>query len=107
MYGPMIATVAYGPKPAGAAALLEPTRRHVPLLREEGLATERAAIACAAADGILVEVFEWSAGDIKRAHQNARVADMWAEYAAVCDYVPLKAVDETGELFAGFIPIAL
>ena len=77
--------VAYKPKPGKEAELLELTRGHVPRLRAEGLATESPVTICRAADGTIIEVFEWEAGGIERAHHNAAVGAMWAEYSAVCD----------------------
>jgi hypothetical protein len=57
-----IVIVAYKPKPGKEADLLQLTREHVPLLRAEGLATDRPVIACQAKDGTIVEVFEWATG---------------------------------------------
>jgi hypothetical protein len=102
-----IAIVAYKPKPGKEAELLQLTREHVPLLREEKLATDRTAIAGSAADGAVVEVFEWDAGAIERAHTNPRVMALWERYAAASDYIPLKSSPEAEQLFAGFKPISL
>lgn len=102
-----IVIVAYKPKPGKEADLLQLTREHVPLLREERLATNRAAIAGLAADGTVVEVFEWEAGGPEQAHTNPRVLALWERYAAACDYVPLKALPEAEQLFASFIPVQI
>jgi hypothetical protein len=102
-----IVIVAYRPKPGKETELLQLTREHVPLLREEGLATDRTAIAGLAADGTVVEAFEWEAGAIERAHTNPRVTALWERYAAACDYIPLKSLPEAEQMFAGFRPIAL
>jgi hypothetical protein len=107
MHERRIAIVAYRPKPGHAAELLELTRAHVPMLRAEGLATDRVAIACEAADGSIVEVFEWEAGAIERAHANPKVMEMWGRYAEVCDYAPLASIEESSNIFAGFTPITL
>ena len=98
--------VAYKPKPGCEAALLRLTREHVPLLRREGLATDHPVTICKAADGTLLEIFEWEAGAIERAHTNPVVNGLWHEYAAVCTYVPLSKLPETAEMFATFTPIA-
>jgi len=105
--GPHIVIVAYKPKPGKEVELLELTREHVPLLREEGLATDRAVIACQAADGTIVEVFEWAAGGVEKAHANARVGELWRRYFAACDVVPLGALNEAGGMFASFVPVEL
>ena len=102
-----IVIVAYKPKPGREAELLQLTREHLPLLRAEGLATDRTAIACRAADGTVIEVFEWEAGGTERAHTNPAVLALWERYAAVSEYLPLKELPETRMLFASFVPIAL
>lgn len=102
-----IVIVAYKPKPGKEEELLQLTREHVPLLREEELATDRSAIACQAADGTVVEVFEWEPDGPERAHTNPRVQEMWQRYAAACDYVPLQSLPETAQIFAGFKPVEL
>ncbi len=79
----------------------------MPSLRRLGLATDRPALAMCAADGTIIEVFEWCDGAIATAHTNPAVQAMWGEYAAACDYVTLNSLAEAGELFAQFVPIAL
>jgi hypothetical protein len=68
-----IVIAAYKPKPGKEADLLQLTREHVPLLRAEGLVTDRPVTACQAKDGTIVEVFEWVAGGMERAHTNPAV----------------------------------
>jgi quinol monooxygenase YgiN len=100
--------VAYRPKPGKAARLLELTKEHAAILRGQGLATERPAYAMRAADGTIIEVFEWrSQAAIDAAHTNPVVLKMWERYAEACDYVPLVQVKECGDLFAGFAPVDL
>jgi quinol monooxygenase YgiN len=100
--------VAYRPKPGKDAQLLALMRTHVPILREQGLASDRPAYAMRAKDGTIIEVFEWkSQAAIDSAHTNAAVGKMWQSYGEVCDYVPLKDVKEASDMFAGFEPIEL
>lgn len=99
--------VAYRPKAGREDELLALTREHVPLLRRLGLATERPALAMRSKEGIVLEVFEWREGAIDAAHANPDVLAIWQRFAAVCDYVPLGALPEAGELFARFEPINL
>jgi hypothetical protein len=78
----------------------------VPTLRAEGLVTSRLAIVAEAADGTIVEVFEWISGEtIERAHSNAAVQRLWERYAEVCDFVPIATVPEASRLFAEFTPL--
>jgi len=105
--GPTIVIVAYKPKPGKDADLLQLTREHVPLLRTEGLASDRPVTVCQAKDGTIVEVFEWVAGGIERAHTNPVVMKLWERYAAACDYVPLATLAESSTQFASFTPLDL
>ena len=80
--------------------------RHVDLMRAEGYATDREPVIVVAADGTVVEVFEWvSAAAIEAAHTNPRVTAMWAEYEAVCDFIPAAQIAEMNELFSEFAPL--
>ncbi|WP_345212205.1 hypothetical protein [Mucilaginibacter gynuensis] len=98
--------VAYKPKPGKADELKELMKTHLPRLREQSLVTDRESVIMEAADGTIVEVFEWLSEEvIQQAHLNPAVQQMWAEYAAVCDYVPLNSLKEAGDLFAGFSPL--
>jgi hypothetical protein len=100
--------VAYRPRPGKELLLLELTKQHVPILREQGLASERPAYAMRAADSTIIEVFEWVSKDaIQSAHTNPVVLKMWARYAEACEYVPLTSVKECADMFAGFEPIEL
>jgi len=102
-----IVIVAYRPKSGKDADLLQLTREHVPLLRAEGLATDRPVIACLAQDGTVVEVFEWVAGGSERAHSNPAVLALWKRYAEACDFIPLASLTEASSMFASFSPIEL
>ena len=105
--GRHIVIVAYKPKTGKDHELLQLTREHLPLLREEGLATAREAIVCRAADGTIIEVFEWEAGGAAAAHANERVKALWARYWAACDIVKLNSLAEATQMFAGFAPVEL
>ena len=101
-----IVIVGYKPKPGKAEALKTLMKTHVQRLRQEGLATNRESILMEAADGTIVEVFEWvSAEAIQSAHTTPAVLQMWGEYAEVCDYVPVGSLAEAGNLFSDFTPV--
>ena len=103
-----IAVVAYRPRPGKEAQLLELTKEHVPILRGQGLATDRPACAMRAADGTIIEVFEWKSNDaITAAHTNPVVAQLWARYWDACECIPLTNLKECSDMFAGFEPIEL
>jgi quinol monooxygenase YgiN len=95
--------VAYKPKPGKAANLKELIKTHLPLLKQEGLVRDRESYIMEAADGTIVEVFEWLSEEaMQQAHKNPAVLKMWGEYAEVCDYVQLNSLAEAGNLFASF-----
>lgn len=100
---PRTVIVAYRPKAGKEDVLLSEVRDHHPLLRSEGLATDRHPFVMQAADGTIVEVFEWaSPAAIQQAHHNPRVGAMWGRFAACCDIVPLGQLSEVANLFAEF-----
>ena len=104
----ILVIVAYRPKPGKEQGLLELTRAHVPILRSQGLATDRPPTAMRAADGTVIEVFEWKSSEaIASAHTNPVVQGMWAKYGEVCDYVKLADLKECSDPFAGFEPLEL
>ena len=71
----------YRPNPGGEAALQAEVVAHVPLLRRLGLATDFASHVLRAADGTLVEHFEWVSHEaIGAAHQLPDVLAMWQRF---------------------------
>ncbi len=101
-----IVIACYKPKPGRRDALRALMASHLPTLRAEGLVTDRQPILMEAADGTLIEVFEWRSKDaIEAAHTNPRVLAMWERYAQVCDYVPVSAVSEASTVFSEFTPV--
>ena len=95
--------VGYKPKPGKEAALKELMKTHMPRLLAQGLVRDKASYVMEAADGTIIEVFEWLSDEaIQKAHSNPEVQKMWGEYAAVCDYVPVGSLAEAGNLFSSF-----
>jgi hypothetical protein len=98
----------YRPKPGCADSLHALVRRHVATLRTLELVTDRAPIAMQAADGTIVEVFEWASAEaLAMAHGHPTVLRMWEAFGAVCDFVPLAQVPEAAAPFAEFAPLEL
>jgi hypothetical protein len=101
-----VVIVAYKPKPGKETALKELMKTHLPRLLKEGLVRNKESYIIEAADGTIIEVFEWLSDDaIKSAHTNPEVQKMWGEYAEVCDYVPVGSLTEARNLFSGFEPL--
>ncbi len=100
--------VAYAPKPGMTDALLAAVRNHLQVLRAENLVTDRPAYVMRAADGTVVEIFEWQSNEaIEKAHSTPVVQALWAEFDAACDYRPLSGLAECQQLFADFEPISI
>ena len=93
----------FRPKPGKATDLMACMRDHLPVLRAQALATSRPSVVLRAADGTLLEIFEWvSQAAIDSAHTNPAVLALWDRYAACCDYVTLGDLAEAGVMFPGF-----
>jgi quinol monooxygenase YgiN len=100
--------VAYTPKPGKEPQLLAAVKKHLEVLLAEELATEKSASVMRAADGTIVEVFEWrSAEAIQKAHCNLAVHALWAEFSEACDYTPLAKLAEAQQMFAEFDAVQL
>lgn len=98
--------VGYKPKPGKETALRELMKTHLPILMQEGLVRNKESYIMEAADGTIIEVFEWLSEEaIQNAHSNPAVLAMWGKYAEVCDYVPVGNVAEIDVLFSGFKPL--
>ncbi len=101
-----ISVACYKPRPGCEQALLDLVRDHLPPLREEGLVTGRAPIVMRAADGTIVEVFEWVSREaIAGAHANPVVRDLWKKFEAVCSYETPSNLTEFQNVFAHFEPV--
>ena len=100
--------VAYKPKTGMEPRLNAVVAKHLQVLASERLVTERSGYVMRGKNGTLVEVFEWlSAVAISAAHSNANVTALWAEFAAVRDYVPLASLAESQQMFAEFESVVL
>jgi len=100
--------VAYTPKPDREQQLLAAVRKHLQVLQSEQLVSDKPAHVMRAADGTIVEVFEWrSAEAIHQAHSRPAVQALWGEFGAACDYTPLSNLAETHQMFAEFDAVDL
>src|SRR5271168_596729 len=96
-----ISVACYKPKPGCEAALADLVRNHLPPLRGQGLVTDRASIVMRAADGTIIEVFEWVSPEaIAGAHSNPVVLELWKRFEAVCQYEIPANIDEFKAMFA-------
>lgn len=96
----------YRPREGKEQQLLELMREHLPILRSQGLVTDRPSHLMRAKDGTIVEVFEWKSADaIALAHTNPVVQAMWARYNECCFYECIGNLEESKQMFSGFEPI--
>jgi quinol monooxygenase YgiN len=103
----VVVIVAYRPKPGKENELVDLVRSRVPMLRKEGLVTDRVPTIMRSRDGTIIEVSEWKSREaIDAAHKNPNVLGMWNKFFAICDCIPLKILTEAEEMFAGFEPVA-
>jgi hypothetical protein len=101
-----ISVACYRPKPECEEALLDLVQDHLPPLRGEGLVTDRASIVMRAADGTIIEIFEWVSQEaIADAHSNPVVLALWKRFEAVCQYETPCNVAEFQKMFAHFEPV--
>lgn len=98
----------YKPKDGKDAQLASAVKTHMKVLREQGLVTDREAYVMRAADGTLIEVFEWRSADaVRQAHENPAVQALWEQFGDACEYVPLASVAEAQQMFAEFESVEL
>jgi hypothetical protein len=101
-----IVLVVYRPHEGKEKALENLVSRHLTVLLDQSLVTDRKPMVMKTADGCVVEVFEWlSAQAIEKAHHNPAVQALWAEFAEVCAYEKPVNVAEFHNLFSEFTPI--
>jgi hypothetical protein len=100
-----IVIAVYRPRPGQEAALRQVVKDHVPTLQRLGLATPRLPIVMTAANGTILEVFEWvSSSAIETAHSHPVVQALWQRFELAATYEPLAKLAEAGRVFAGFTP---
>ncbi len=101
-----IAVACFKPRPGCEQALLELVRNHHQALDAEGLVTARKPIAMHAADGTIIEVFEWVSKEaIAGAHTNPAVLALWKKFEAVCWYETPSNLREFQNMFSPFEPL--
>lgn len=95
----------YRPKPGCEGALDALVAEHYSCLAAEGLVSDRTPVVMKAADGTVVEVFEWASKEaVAQAHESATIGKLWGEFAEVCEFVPIGNLPEAGQLFSEFTP---
>lgn len=100
--------VAYTPKADKEQQLLAVVKKHIRVLRDEQLVTDKPAYVMRATNGTIVEVFEWRSTEaINEAHSNPTVQALWEEFGAACEFTPLTNLEEAQQMFAEFDAVQL
>lgn len=90
MNTPQIAIAIYQPRPESLPEFLQMLESHGPLLRAEGLLTDRP-VTLLESDGLYLEMVEWKSAESSRhAHDRPAVQALWAKFEAVARFGALK-----------------
>ncbi|MDB5231346.1 MAG: hypothetical protein JWN76_2151 [Chitinophagaceae bacterium] len=101
--GTILAFASYKPKPGQEEALMELVNKHLPALRELGLATGRDNYIAKSNDGRIIEVFEWVSGNaVNAAHQHPAICDIWEKMTLIADFLPMNTLPEGNRPFVDF-----
>jgi len=93
----------YRPKPGFENKLREILKLHIPVLREEGLITDRELLTLQAEDGTIIEIAEWKSSEaIDTAHQSEKVMAIWDQISAVAELTNLSSLTEAHYPFPNF-----
>ncbi|HRI86468.1 MAG TPA: hypothetical protein PK536_13580 [Ignavibacteria bacterium] len=102
----IIVIACFKPKEGKDNELLEVIKDHMPVLKKEGLITERDSVVMRSTNGCILEVFEWKSKEaIDHAHENPNVLELWKRFESTCSYETLSSIEESGSMFPGFQPV--
>lgn len=105
---PEIVIALYKPKPGREKALVKTLEGHLPALRKAKLVTKRPAILMKAADGTLLEVFEWrSERHSGLAHEHPGVVPVWEAIGRDAEFATLGGLSEAKTPFPHFEPVEI
>src|SRR5215213_8710178 len=101
--GKLLAFATYKAKPGKEDELMKLVQKHLPALRELGLATDKSNYIARSEDGRIIEVFEWSSPEaVAAAHQHPAVSDIWEKMTLVSDFLPMNTLPEGNQPFVSF-----
>jgi quinol monooxygenase YgiN len=93
----------YRPKPGKENELRDLLKVHIPILREEGLITERELLTLQAEDGTIIEIAEWKSSEaIDKAHHSDKVMSVWNQIGALAELTNLSSLAEAQYPFPNF-----
>ncbi len=98
----------YRPDEGKRQDMLDYVKDHVGTLREYELVTDRPSLLMEAADGTLLEIFEWVSGEAAAsAHEHPAIAKIWEGMGTVGSFSTLASLKESGSTFPHFTPVDL
>lgn len=98
-----ILVVVYKPFRGKEEQVLDVIRHHLPVLREEGLATNRKPIVMRSADGSIVEIFEARLAEaIQQATYNTKIQELWMKVAKISEFTKPAEIPEFQTAFSQF-----
>lgn len=93
----------YRPLPGQEAAFTALLREHGPALKAAGLITDFPLVTGRAADGTILEIFEWkNEAAMEAAHDHPGVLAVWGRFEGLCEFRTLRDLSETARPFANF-----
>lgn len=93
----------YKPKEGMEADLAGCLKSHMPMLRAEGLVTDRDALVLRASDGAILEIFEWKSEEaVAASHHNEAVRALWARFDVCSTFGTLASLSEADKPFPQF-----
>jgi hypothetical protein len=83
--------------------LMELMLQHQPLLRKEGLLTEKEGFIGLTQDNSIIEIYEWkSIGSVQQAKKNPRVQELWKKVHKISDSLGMNKITESKKSTPGF-----
>lgn len=77
--------------------------RHIPMLRELELITDRPALTLKSRNGTFIEIIEWrDVRSAEKAHEHPKVAEIWEKMDAISKFVPISDLPEAGKAFSHY-----
>lgn len=104
----LITMAMYQPHEGKEEQLNKVLKTHIKTLEAEELITSREPIRAAAADGTVIEIFEWKSEQAKdAAHESPVVSKVWNEIMEIADIKSLSSLAEADHPFPNFAPYSV
>jgi quinol monooxygenase YgiN len=104
----LITMALYQPNTGKEEQLNSVLKNHIKTLEAEDLITSREPIRAQAADGTVIEIFEWKSDQAKdAAHESPAVMKIWNEIMEITEIKSLSSLDEANHPFPNFAPYSV